>query len=322
MIKRPYESAGALIFDPVTSNRNATRASLYSLGFRKVDLAPSLEILTQQILETNPDLLLLEVTGAEGEVCQFAQSIRQGEVGNNPFIVIIVTTWRRDGTVVGKVINSGADDLVARPISTQMLGDRIASQIERRKGFAVTFDYIGPDRRRDPARRGGECLEVPNSLRLRTIAGIPTEVADRQVFEDIALGKQLLDGRKVRRDANQLCTQWRILEQRQHGTRDFFDTVTRVAQIASELKRRLPAEEQDVAGRLCTAIVDSSSALGSIREDSGTTGTDLALDYRPSLEEIGRAALNLGRMFASADMGGQKIAEAANLAGHTQVRAA
>src|SRR5215475_160298 len=99
---RPYETARVLVFDPVTSNRNATRTSLYSLGFRKVDLAPSMETLTRQIQETNPDLVLLEVTGAETEICEFTQSIRQGEVGNNPFVVIIVTTWRRDGTVVSK----------------------------------------------------------------------------------------------------------------------------------------------------------------------------------------------------------------------------
>ena len=34
--RRPYETADTLVYDPIASNRNATRASLHSLGFRIV----------------------------------------------------------------------------------------------------------------------------------------------------------------------------------------------------------------------------------------------------------------------------------------------
>src|SRR6516164_10733245 len=152
MKKRPYETADTLVYDPVASNRNATRASLHSLGFRRVDLAASLDILLDRLRTSTPDLLLLEVAGAENEVCQLVQSVRQGRVGANPFILVMATTWRRDGTIVNQVVNSGADDLVARPISTSLLGERIRSLVERRKPFVITSDYIGPDRRRDPGR--------------------------------------------------------------------------------------------------------------------------------------------------------------------------
>src|SRR6185437_15078655 len=138
--KRLYETAETLVYDPVASNRNASRASLHSIGFRKVELAASLEILHERLRVRAPDLLLAEVAGSENEVCALVQAVRRGTVGDNPFIVIVVTTWRRDGTIVGQVVNSGADDLIARPVSTTILGERIKALIERRKGFVITSD--------------------------------------------------------------------------------------------------------------------------------------------------------------------------------------
>jgi PleD family two-component response regulator len=74
---------------------------------------PSLDMLADCLNEKSPDLMFAEVSGAETEVCNLIQTVRQGLLGKNPFIVAIVTTWRRDGTIVSKVLNSGADDLVA-----------------------------------------------------------------------------------------------------------------------------------------------------------------------------------------------------------------
>ena len=115
--------------------------------------------------------MLAEFSGAELELCALIQRLRQGKVGDNPFIVIIVTTWRRDGNLINHLINSGADDVLTWPFSAAQLGERLRSQVERRKQFVVTCDYIGPDRRRDPERAGAECIDVPNTLRLRAQAG-------------------------------------------------------------------------------------------------------------------------------------------------------
>src|SRR3954468_20789514 len=118
--KRFFETAQLLIYDPVAANRNATRASLYTLGFRKVEGAPTLELLNDRLRTGCPDLLLAEVSAAEQGVCPLIQSVRRSELGDNPFIVIVATTWRRDGSIIAQAVDSGADDLVARPISTNV----------------------------------------------------------------------------------------------------------------------------------------------------------------------------------------------------------
>src|SRR3954468_22476704 len=116
--RRFFESAELLIYDPVAANRNATRASLHSLGFRKVEGAPTLEALSSRLRSVPPDLLVAEISGGEHGICSLIQSVRRGELGDNPFIVILATTWRRDGSLITQAVNSGSDDLVARPIST------------------------------------------------------------------------------------------------------------------------------------------------------------------------------------------------------------
>jgi DNA-binding response OmpR family regulator len=321
MTTRSYESAGVLIYDPVASNRNVTRASLHSLGFRNVELAPTVEILAKQLKEHAPDLLLAEVTGTETEICQFVQAVRQGEYGGNPFMVIIVTTWRRDGTIVSKVINSGADDLVARPLSTSMLGERINLQIDRRKGFVVTSDYIGPDRRRDPSRPGGETIEVPNSLRVRTMGDYQEDEAERRIVYAIEQGKEIVNAQKIRRDSILLCTQWRVLEQRPQGTRDFFDTVARFGRIALGIRRRLIEGDRSSADGLCATIGNAAEAI-QIARDGGIAGTDLTVDYTANLEQLGMAAIGLGRIFAPGEADVPNPGEAEACATEGQVKAA
>ena len=100
-----------------------------------------------------PDIVLCEAQGAADELCAAIQQLRQGGGGYNPFIVIIVTAWEKSTGLINRVVNSGADDLLLRPFSTALLGSRIEAHIERRKGFVITTDYVGPDRRKGQAPR-------------------------------------------------------------------------------------------------------------------------------------------------------------------------
>jgi DNA-binding response OmpR family regulator len=311
MTKRVYESAQTIVYDPVVSNRTSTRASLLSLGFRNVELSQSLEMLTESLTDKAPDLLLAEVSGAEAEICNIMQSVRQGTLGKNPFMVMIATTWRRDGTIVGKVLNSGADDLVARPFSTSVLGERIRAQVERRKGFVVTSNYIGPDRRRDPNRPGVETVSVPNSLKVRMTDGLPAEEAERRIAEAVEQSKGLMNAQKVRRDAVQLCVQWRFLEQRSTDMRDFFEVLARLGTIADEIKRRTGTSdgiEKESALELCEAIMSSVQTITALNGHA-EPGRAATPDFAPALSRLGHAALSLGKMFAPSETESDKLTE-------------
>ena len=294
--RRLYETAETVVYDPVAANRNATRASLHSLGFRNVDGAASLDLLADRLRSKAPDLLIAEVAGSEAETCSLIQSMRQGTLGENPFSIVIMTTWRRDGTIVGQVLNSGADDLVARPVSTANLGERIRLLCERRKGFVVTSDYIGPDRRRDPRGNGTECLEVPNPLKFKGQDTVSEDEAFRLFAEAVQTGKEKINLEKLRRDSVQLCLQWKMLEQRTPGARDFCDILGRIDRITSEMLRRAVAANQDNVVEWCESLTESAKAIANILEISRKSGTPG--DIKAPLGLLGHAAMALGQMFA------------------------
>jgi len=73
MARLSYDSVEALIYDPVSANRTATRAALYSLGFRRTETVPTLEGMIDVIQRQTPDIVLAE---AQGAACAFARAAR------------------------------------------------------------------------------------------------------------------------------------------------------------------------------------------------------------------------------------------------------
>jgi len=97
-------------------------------------------------------------------------AIRHGELGTNPFVTIMVTLQMPDGDLVKKVIKSGVDDLMLKPIPTSDLMKRVKALAAERQPFVVTTEYIGPQRRADREQDDTEeglkldLVEVPNTL--------------------------------------------------------------------------------------------------------------------------------------------------------------
>ena len=125
MSRLSYDSVDVLIYDPVASNRTATRATMYALGFRRTETVSTLEAFMEAVQKNPPDIALCEAQGATDELCAVIQQMRQGAAGFNPFVVIIVTAWEKSTGLINKVVSSGADDLLLRPFSTAQLGTRI-----------------------------------------------------------------------------------------------------------------------------------------------------------------------------------------------------
>ena len=297
MTKRLFDTAHILIYDPVATNGNMSRGCLLNLGYRNIELVLTLAALENRLRLSSPDLVLCEVAAAEEEICRLIQSVRQGIVGESPFPVVIVTTWRRDSPTVGQVLKSGADDLVARPMSASILDARIKAQIERRKLFVITSNYIGPDRRSDPSRSGPECIAVPNPLQLKAREGLSNDENERYMARAIVKGKKMLNLEKMRRDAVQLCVHWRNLEPCGAATPDFFEILTRMARLSEEIKRRADATEYAAACDECDLIIESVAAISHLanREEADRSGSDV--DFESSLRIVGRAALAVGQMF-------------------------
>lgn len=287
MSRLSFDTAEVLVFDPVSANRNATRAALYTIGFRRIETVGTLDAFGESIRRRPPDLALCESQGTENELCEAIQALRQGLTTYNPFIVIIVTAWEQTGALVTRVLNCGADDLILRPFSTTTLAMRIRSHIERRKGFVITSDYIGPDRRRDTSRPSNVNLfEPPNSLRMKAQERLTSEEATQRLDQELKSARNVLTAEKLRRDAFQLCVLWRLMHQRSPASTEFDIDLAKLRDKAKAIARRCLDTEFESAVDWCNSVM------------AAIEGLEAGVDRNASMHLLGHAALNLAETFS------------------------
>ena len=284
MARLNYETTDTLIFDPVTSHRNATRASLYTLGFRNIMTVPTLAAFNEAIWKSTPDLALCEAQGVDTELCDMIQQMRQGHSGHtNPFLVIIVTAWEKTHTLVSRVLNSGADDLILRPFSINQLRARIDAHVERRKNFVITHDYVGPDRRNDSGRAStADPFLPPNSLKMKAKDGLSLADAQTRLTSELRAAKDTLNVEKLRRDGFQICILWRLLQEPEDP--ETAANMTKITNLTQGVAKRCRSTEYESAGQWCESIL------------AAVEGLHFEVDRNASMHLLGHAALSLNQL--------------------------
>ena len=279
-----YERASIVVYDPVAQHRNATRMALYSLGFGKVSSSDTLDALNRAIKLAPPDLVFCEASGVGSELCEMIQTVRLGTAGHaNPFLIVMVTAWEKSHELAQMVVNSGADDLVLRPFSTQILKTRIDSHIERRKGFVITHDYVGPDRRKDSSRPTNvELFRPPNSLKMKTMDGLTMPEANFRLQQELRRAKGTLASERLTREVFHICVLWRILQD--YDDQDVAHHRANLSRLALAVARRCRATELEPALQWCDSIV------------AAVEGLHFGVDRSASLHLLGQAALTLNQI--------------------------
>ena len=187
MDKFRFEKIETLLIDPDASVRDTVRMIMRNNGFREFRLGETLADVTEQFAIRMPDLLICEADLADGDFCEVVHGLRHHAVGSNPFLPVMALSFNPTPELVRKIIGSGADDLVPKPISAGRLIDRIKLLIEARKPFVVTTDYIGPDRRKATDREDKiPRLEVPNALRAKATGSKDVALDQKAMADAIA----------------------------------------------------------------------------------------------------------------------------------------
>lgn len=286
MGKLSFDSCDVVIYDPVPSNRAATRAALYALGFRRTETVSTIDAFVESVQKSPPDIALCEAQGGAEELCNTIQQLRQGAAGHNPFIVIIVTAWEKNNQMINRVISSGADDLLLRPFSTALLGQRIEGHVERRKGFVITTDYVGPDRRKDSARTPNvEMFEPPNSLKMKAKERLTGDVIAKRLDSELRDAREKLTTEKLRRDSFQVCVLWRLVQ----------ESPVTAGQMPADLPKLMALAKSIAARSLETefqAAIEWCQNVGAAAE-----GLAAGVDRNAAMHLLGHAALSLHQIF-------------------------
>jgi DNA-binding response OmpR family regulator len=69
--------------------------------------------------------LIIDHEFPRGNVHKFTRRIRHHEIGSNPFIVIITLALEPEKEEIMRIIDSGSDDLLLKPITAGMLVKRV-----------------------------------------------------------------------------------------------------------------------------------------------------------------------------------------------------
>lgn len=167
--------------DPGQGTRRLYRQALATAGYSQLREFDSLSGFADLLAVAQPDLVFMDVAMPGGDVPALVSDLRHSRLGVNPYLPVVLTTWDTGQSLVRKIIDAGADDLLVKPISTRALLERIEIVGLHRKPFVVTSDYIGPDRRKEEARRDSSVplIEVPNPIRAK-LTGEPLDARGLQ----------------------------------------------------------------------------------------------------------------------------------------------
>ena len=177
-----YNSVTTLLVDHNHTVRQLVSSALWSVGIRDVIACKHVGEIGG-ILDTQQreiDLVIMSVDGDQDHALDTVRKIRGAHLGTNPFLVIMAHTWNPSVGVTQPTLESGTDDLIAAPLSAQILIDRIGNLVNNRKKFVVTMSYVGPERR--ATNRAGTdelpAIGVPNTLRYKVTNDESASAAD------------------------------------------------------------------------------------------------------------------------------------------------
>lgn len=315
MAESDYGRASVALYDPVHVNLRTTRYALQQIGFRDISSISTFKELKRAVQDDCAHLVVAETADNETEIFRLVRAIRAGEISNNPFCSILLTSWKRDTNVVRQAVGCGADDVIIRPFSTTFAEDRIRTLVKARKPFIVTSDYIGPDRRRDAQRGPGSAppIEAPNVLKAVVEDDEDALAKGRAWIEE---ARRTVDSERLRRLCLRVIVGAEAAERELCAGRIPAMDLSEFEKGAREVRTRMAHLRSNEATRVARALCEVCVEL---RERDGLTAANLSLTrelamaayvayagddgIERSAEEIERTAQMLQKRMAQSSTG-------------------
>lgn len=208
--------------------RLSLKSALFTRGFREIDTCAMGDQIPERLNTRLVDLLIYDYALPGGDFFDNIQRIRRAAVGRNPFMVMIATLPNADASIVSRVLNSGVDDLIVKPMTFERLFDRIRGLTLRRRPFVAVRSYIGPTRRSTPRPDDKDLIQVPNTLRAKMVEGA-TNADVQRIVETAAVG---LKGKQSEATAYELE---RLMER----VSEFFEGKASESDLKGDLNRMI-----------------------------------------------------------------------------------
>ncbi len=258
------ETAKVVFVDCEAPNRTLLEDTLREIGFRHIAACDTLGQFAVIIGIQNPDLVFIDIDSQSDAAYQTIRGLRDGEIGENPFVVVVALTGRPDVESVAAALAAGADDMVVKPVSTLALQQRIVTQIDARKEFIATADYLGPDRRaevRDLDDADLVSIVVPNALRFAATgdaSAAPSAERIQETLHNLSIQKFFHLAQKIARIAGQQ----RDLMERSKRVVDTAWAIQEVSETLAEIDALVVKEDFQIVAQV---VASARQALADIK---------------------------------------------------------
>jgi DNA-binding response OmpR family regulator len=256
MAKPNFEDTRLVIADSGGQIRDEIRSILRHEGFRDIELAEDFIKVEDSIAGGKVDLLITDHQMPGGDIGKLIRRVRHHEIGDNPFIVIISLALEPEKEEIMRIIDSGADDLMLKPLTAGMLVKRVNYLTSQRKDFVVTADYIGPTRR--SGKRDGTIevpeFEVPNPVKFKAL-GLSSGTSFQEEIDSFST---IINEQKVERNAFQisyLVERITPLYVDGKATTDTSMHLNRLKYVSEDIGRRLKESKYDHVSELCGTLL-------------------------------------------------------------------
>lgn len=146
--KYNFSDLEVLIVDDNQHMHTILRDILLGMRIKKIKHAYSSSEAMKMVEAGVPDVMLVDLLMKPVSGFDFIRSVRRHERQEISLSAILVLTSFSSAELVRRARDSGANELLCKPVSVSGLVDRLTHMRDHPRQFVKTETYIGPDRRR------------------------------------------------------------------------------------------------------------------------------------------------------------------------------
>lgn len=156
-LKLNFRSVTTLVVDRDRYTRSLVCQMLRGFGVGGVESLESGEAARKYVQDNFVDLCIVEANLPDMSGADFIRWVRREQKEPVRFMPILVLTGYTQLRMISDVRDAGANIVVRKPVSAQILFDRVGWIAKTPRSYIETSDYVGPDRRfRELTPPGGE----------------------------------------------------------------------------------------------------------------------------------------------------------------------
>lgn len=252
-----YKNVRTVLYERDYDVRQAIKTTLHQETFTGTFTASALKAAQTAIFNNQADMILIDIDYNRKDIMSLMKKIRHHEFGVNPFPISIALSADSNYTNVRKTMDSGFDSLLVKPFSMTTLNKRIQVMMRQRAKFAITSDYIGPDRRlgqtQKRSQQAARMFDPPNPLKIMAHGELTATQMQALVQESIIQVNNLRiesHGETISSVVAKMVTNFML----EGVNEDFHKSLKRLSVLCRDMDRRLKQSRFSHVSDLCSTM--------------------------------------------------------------------